>query len=165
MREKLNQHPIVASSAAAVLIGLCIFAAFRYFSKPADSLPTRAFFTTDDGKTWFERDLTSIPPFNDSGGTAVGCTVFAPQQGGTQFVGILTKFGDRAKADLDALVKSGASRAAVRQAMMDVPADQKLCKRPGDSDWSSASDAGAMMKLSSQIKAPDGSDNYMMVSP
>jgi hypothetical protein len=165
VRDQLNKHPVASSALVAAALVLAVFVIIQYLKRPGYSLPAGAFFTSDDGRTWFEKELTNIPPFESGGGSAVGCSVFAARHDGTQFVGILSKFSDHAKADLDALVKSGASVSAVRQAMMNVPANQRLCKLPGSTEWIPVSDVGAQMKMSKSIKAPDGTDDYMMVSP
>jgi len=39
------------------------------------SSPDQAFFTTDDGKTWFAAEVTNIPPFDRDGKQACGAIV------------------------------------------------------------------------------------------
>lgn len=164
VRQTINEYPVASTVGLCALLAVLLFGIQSQVRRPVGSLPTTAFFTVDDGKTWFKSDLTNIPPFDYAGGTAVGCTVFAGKDG-KQFVGLLTKFSDQARSDLNALVKAGASPSALRNAILDVLPKEKFCKQPGVADWSPASDAGAMMKMSKDITAPDGSVEYSMVSP
>src|SRR5690606_6194429 len=77
-RQALNSRPIlttvvvVAVSAAALLVaGMTVFG-----GRAPGQAATMAFFTVDDGQSWFADDINKIPPFEKDGKAAVRVYVF-----------------------------------------------------------------------------------------
>ena len=69
IRETLNENPIYIGLGACVVILLALgFVGFRACSSSGDPVRggaglTRAYFTTDDGKSYFVDDVMNIPPY------------------------------------------------------------------------------------------------------
>jgi hypothetical protein len=87
----------VASGLIVAAIGVAVwfnFSSGEMFHGPAGA---KAFFTDDDGKTFFVDLASNIPPYQHNGKMAVGCSVFTSDHGKTKFVGWLTRFNDEGK--------------------------------------------------------------------
>jgi hypothetical protein len=98
--------------------------------------PERAFFTIDDGKTWFVDVATQLAPFQHDGKEAVRAYVVACD--GKKFVNHLERYtpeGKQAMLRLREVVKKGPPPgslvAAAQQRGREV-------KRPGDTKWTSS---------------------------
>jgi hypothetical protein len=72
---------------------------------PKEEAVTRAFYTTDDGKTWFTDDAERLPPFDHGGKQAVRLYLFSCDRFGWN----VKRPGDahwvNSKADADAYQK------------------------------------------------------------
>lgn len=138
VREAMNKRPMIATGVAVVVVIAAIaFAFFRIFdvgAAPGASNETeRAFFTTDDGKTWFIDDVNRLAPFQHDGKEAV--RAYVVECNGKKFVNHLERYtpeGKQAMLRLREVVKKGpppgALVAAAQQRGREV-------KRPGDSTW------------------------------
>ena len=60
----------------------------------------KAWFTIDDGRTWFADDANKLPPFDKDGKIAYGCVVWAADNGKTQWVSHVFRYSDAAKRSL-----------------------------------------------------------------
>lgn len=87
IRETLNQHPSIATVAAAVLIlgaGVYLLAFMRQEAAPRYG--SVAYYTDDDGKTYFEDDIRKIAPFDHKGKQAYRAHVYTCDGGKTKWV-------------------------------------------------------------------------------
>jgi hypothetical protein len=108
IREKLNENPGVGIALVAVVI-VCVIAEAWHLMAPAHpatpavagSVQPMAYFTTDDGKTFFGDFDTNIAPFDHHGRPAVKAYVYSIN--GRQVVAYLEKHS--AGADGSLLVK------------------------------------------------------------
>jgi hypothetical protein len=96
-----------------------------------------AWYTTDDGKTWFSDAKNKLAPFDHKGAQAVRCWIYSCDGGNTKFAAYLERFTPAAKTRLDSLLasKQPASPGEIEQLM----ATGAEVKRPGDATWVSAS--------------------------
>jgi hypothetical protein len=67
----------------------------------------KAFFTTDDGKSFFVDRFDRVPPFRKDGKTAVRAQVFSCDDGRTKFVGYLEMYAPLDKAALEDVLAKG----------------------------------------------------------
>jgi hypothetical protein len=154
IRETLNRQgkPVTAFVVLALLI--CI--AWIFYSKPDGSDPFEggsAFFSVDDGKTFFEADASNIPPFMHEGREAVQALVYSNDGGKTQFVGYLMRF---TPSGVEYLRESRARAAASKKPTLpglntELQANTEV-KRPGEKAWVRLSDiprAAAVMTVHS----------------
>src|SRR5687768_1133376 len=112
VRETINEKPrLVAGIAAGVVVIACAFIALRMSNAGPGEPSDKAFFTTDDGKTWFVDEATKISPFQRDGKEAVRAYVF--DCNGKPFVNHVERYtADGRKAVETALAAKGAGQPA-----------------------------------------------------
>jgi len=134
IREYMAAHPGIFTSAAFMLVVLCVGAVIMELrgSSIESYRPTKAFFTTDDGKTLFVDDVTKIPPFDHNGQQAVRAMVYTTDGGKDQWVQYLVKASDSEKQQLE---KAGSDAAQALVVM-----DLGMVKPPGGKTWLGPSD-------------------------
>ena len=163
VRERLNDNPRVAVAvAAAVLLAASAFAALQFSDASTASEPSgSAFFTTDDGKTWFVDDATKLAPFQRDGKEAVRAYVF--ECSGTRFVNHLERFTpDGRKAAEAAIGAQGADQATPIAGQLRLSGAE--IKKPGAKQWTPLSDmtkAGPILRP----KCPNGTDEPKPLEP
>jgi hypothetical protein len=140
---------------AVILIGLFLSRTGSIQARP-DNAPAQAYFTTDDGATYFADDAKKTAPFDHNGKEAVQCFVFTSDGGKTRFVGYLQRFSVEGKKRREAMSREQAQNESARilQLMTEV-------KKPGQANWIRGNDPAAAA-ITTPI-APDGSDKT--VSP
>src|SRR5262245_29469532 len=98
VREALNQSRKVKWGVFAGIVLLAVIG-FLWSSGSgggAGTSGTNAYFSTDDGKSWFVDDANKVPPFPKNGKDAVRAYVYkAPD--GTKFVSHLERYTPDAK--------------------------------------------------------------------
>lgn len=153
-RNILNEHPMATGGVVVALILLAVVLALRSSSGGSSGVGD-AYYTTDDGATWFAADTKELPPIQHSGKPAVRAHLFAGEDG-KKFVGYLERYTDEAKAVLteaDAVLQTGkmpdmgkaqAARMTGRQV-----------KKPGDKAWISGTDMRNVMTVQ-RVLTPDG---------
>ena len=67
----------------------------------AGPLPTSAFYTDDNGKTFFKDDIDKFSPFDRGGKQAYRCSVFQDASG-KQFVGLVFRHTESGRRELEA---------------------------------------------------------------
>jgi hypothetical protein len=163
VRERLNENP---RGVAAVVVGVLLlagtFAAFQFLNADTTAAASdRAFFSTDDGKTWFVDNAGKLPPFERDGKEAVRAYVFECK--GKQFVNHLERYTpDGRRAAEAALESQRTSQTAT------VPAQLRLAgaevRKPGAKQWAPLGDlakAGPILRP----KCPDGNGDPTPVEP
>jgi hypothetical protein len=127
IRETLNRNSTIGVAAMVCAIAVCAVVIGVELRGNNGKPPAKAYYTTDDGKSWFVDSSSKVPPFDYDGSQAVRCYVFNGPNG--KFVGLLEKYDDSTRAEL-------ARRAA------EVPPHpgsdvSVLVKKPGEKDWKS----------------------------
>ncbi|MGD0461708.1 MAG: hypothetical protein ABSB74_04390 [Tepidisphaeraceae bacterium] len=122
----------------------------------------KAFYTVDDGQTWFMDSIYKTPPFDHDGKIAVRAMVYSYDNGRKLFCPFVQRYTSDMKKSLDD---------AVAQAMYDgkplssialfnprTASDGIEVKASGPgNDWVSRSDVDQAAKVLGSIRAPDGS--------
>jgi hypothetical protein len=99
LRETLNERPKLGGALAgafvvvALLIGM--FQVIRQRPPTMSDKPDRAFFSVDDGKTWFIDEATRLAPFEHDGKEAV--RAYLVECGGKRAVNHLERYTDEGK--------------------------------------------------------------------
>jgi hypothetical protein len=168
VREAISERPKIAGGVAlAFVVGAVVFVVFQLLGlRPGPELggdPERAFFTIDDGKTWFVDDATQLAPFQHNGKEAV--RAYVVDCNGKKFVSHLERYtaeGRQATIRLREVVKKGpppgALVAAAQQRGREV-------KRPGDTNWTPTGNVAAAEAITTP-KCPQGaSGEPTMVFP
>jgi hypothetical protein len=165
--EWLKDKPLRAAAiiGGLLLVGLLIIGfQLRGAGASADTR-TRAFFSIDDGKTWFADDASKLPPFQKDGKQAVLARVYRCSNG-TEFVNYLERFKPDAKQALenaaagDPTGKSKPDQNAIRNAY----SGGREIKRPGGSNWIASSNYREASQVMA-VKCPNGDTNAVPVEP
>ncbi|MEA2735044.1 MAG: hypothetical protein QOE14_1495 [Humisphaera sp.] len=163
--DKLGRSAVVVAGGLLV-IGLAVFVFSQARGPVTPSAQTHAFFSIDDGKTWFPDDGAKLAPFDKDGKPAVRAYVFRSPKG-TEFVNHLERFKPDAKRLLDAASKSQPDSKGPPKnlpALQNAHANGREVKRPGDATWvgtGNLRDAAQVMT----IKGPDGATEAEPVEP
>jgi hypothetical protein len=158
IREKLNQNPRIAAGATAGVIVIALgFILYESFGGGGPSPPTKAYFTTDDGATYFKDDINKLPPFDVDGKPAVRAMVFKCPEG-EPFVAYLERYTPEAKAKLEDLRVNGPPKTP-DPGMMDVTMGGMEVKKPKDekAKWIKQMDYQKAAEIM-QPKCPDGTN-------
>lgn len=156
IREKLNRNPAITTGATiAVIVIALIFIGMQMFGSRGPAIPTQAYYTIDDGKTWFADDIKKVPPFDHNGQQAVKVYIYKCGDG-EPFVGHLERYTPEAKAKVEASRNQPPGQpGAMPPMMMDLEFQGREVKKPGDANWSSM---GNMQTAQSIItpRCPEG---------
>jgi hypothetical protein len=161
LRETINKNPaasagVVGGIVLLVLVWL-VYSMFLSNSVPtgAPAGPTQAYFSDDDGATWFADDIANIAPYDHNGKQAVRCYVFSTDGGATTFAGYLERYTPTGKSHAEH------ARTADPKDIDDpesvVTSKDIEVKKPKDpaAPWVKTSDPTAIKILN--VKAPDKS--------
>jgi hypothetical protein len=160
IREKLstNKHLGTAAGVGLFVLAALIVAGTFWPVKQADL--NRAYYSDDDGKTWFADSAYRVAPFDHNGKTAVVAHVYSYADGAKEFCAYLAQFTPEAKAKLEAAIAE-AQKQGKPPGSVSLYADQTfmksgvVVKKPGDTTWLAYTDPMANAVFT--IKAPDGS--------
>jgi len=129
IRDTLNQKPVVTLIAAFIVIGGALAFIFVPRGPRPARLPTKSYYSDDDGKTWYIDEATNIPPYDHNGKQAVRVYLYKCADG-KPFVQRLEEFDDNAKESIELLIKQGA-----RPLEAQLRAIGLKLKKPGDANW------------------------------
>jgi hypothetical protein len=165
MREYIRQSPRTAFIAAGcLLVASTIFIGreLRQMLHPHYLIaPGEAFFTSDDGATWFVLSASNIAPVEVDGKEAVRAHVFKSEASSRQWVQYLEKYDAKAKKELE-LMRAGSPPSVVTgDGLMRGP----LVKKPGGTAWVRTSDPAAREIMTPKAAGSDSSDSSKEVTP
>lgn len=161
IREKLNDNPAYTTGGTIAIIVIALAFIIWQLLPNRPSIPTKSYYTTDNGTTYFSDSIKKIPPYEHDGKQAVRCYVFQCSKGG-KFVGYLEEYTPAAKKELEA-----AAANPKRQQMpgMDMAAmTGMLVKKPGTGQWVSQQN-GRYYESVVDVKCPNGGADPQIVSP
>jgi hypothetical protein len=159
VRQWLNQNSKFAIGAVvgAVIVTVASAAAVIWWSgnRPDGAAHANlAFFSVDDGKTWFPEDLKQLPPFDKDGKQALRAYVFRCGDGGKPFVACLARYAPQTRKQLAALhARDG--RPVDPLILRQLELDGLEVKAPGQSAWLRRSNPRAEELI--MPTCPDGS--------
>jgi hypothetical protein len=139
IREWIERQKNAAMAAGVCLIALSIIIAARQFRPHTIRPLANAYFTIDDGATYFKESLTKIPPFDHDGKEAVRAFVVSGDGGAHRWVAYLGKYSPETKQ----AIESDAPRADPHN---------MLVKAPGSTQWTPMASAD----LSKLLALPPG---------
>lgn len=144
LRETVNKNPKQTAIFAGVAILLCVgLLAWQSMGGGTGSAgPLQAYYTVDDGKSWFAADATQSSPFTHEGKPAYRVHVFKCGPNGTPFAGYLERLTDAARKQAEALKAKHASDPFSPE-LEGVVATGAEVKKPGDAKWVRANAKGA----------------------
>ncbi|MDB5292672.1 MAG: hypothetical protein JWL69_3913 [Phycisphaerales bacterium] len=137
IRQTLNEKPGLTTGVTAgiIVIAIVIIIWQSMGSRPSLSIPTKEFFSDDDGTTWFVDDATKIPPFDHGGKQANRVKVFRCGETGKPFVAWIESFDEQGKQKLEEAIKTNGKNALAGGAMRMGMENGMKVKRPKDPEW------------------------------
>lgn len=160
IREIMNDWPRLTGTIALVAtLALAGYLAWWWEYERMPPPSTRAYYSTDDGASWFDDEGSRIPPFlTPDGKTAVRAYVVECPDG-RQHVAFLERMTESAKAELE--------QAQRRKALLDTPTYNRLLesgteyKLPGpDEQWMSRPE---FRERGESLTCPDGGPPRMVL--
>jgi hypothetical protein len=158
LRETLNARPklaggIVAGCAAAAVL-LVVAHVLDLRAAPIGSAkPERAFFTVDDGKTWFVDDASQLAPFDHNGQQAV--RAYVCECDGKQYVNHLERYTDAGKKAMTKVREMAKKGPPPGMLVFTAQQRGREVKKPGDGKWVPASNTAVAGPIA-MPKRPDG---------
>jgi hypothetical protein len=170
LRETINQKKSVSVGIAASLFAVAI--AFLVYTKWPQRIPKgdKAYYTSDDGQTWFVDSIYKTPPYDQDGKTVVRALVFTYSNGGKSFCPIVERYNASIKKQLDNSIaqatRDGKPLSSIGLFNSPGTAFQMEVKLTGSGhEWVSRGNIPAATKVFSdpQAEAPDGSTVDMAI--
>src|SRR5947207_15826357 len=112
---------------AIIVIALGIIIWQMMPDRPARVM-TKSYFTTDDGKTYFEDSADKVAPFDKDGKEAVRAHVFKCGQG-APFVGYLEKLDPKVKQRLDDFFNDPKNKGKMMPGQIEAEESGRLVKK------------------------------------
>lgn len=136
LRETMNKKPGVALGVGVGLIAVgVVVIAMQLRAGAPPGPPSEAYFTTDDGQTYFADGIENLPPFQRDGKEAVRAYVFQCA-GGKPFVNHLERYTPAGRNAMESAgVKDAMSLARAAAAQPNGPMWGKEVKKPGSKQW------------------------------
>lgn len=148
VREGINKNSAVTVGAIVVVLVCSVVVIGLELKGNSGAPPSKCYYSTDDGKTWFTDDSKKLPPFDYNGSPAVRCYVFSGPSG--KFVGLLEKYSDQTLANIK---KNGGV----------VPyGTPVMIKKPGDKEWRAGSGNDEAMVLLAIVGRADSGIQRVM---
>ena len=157
VREAINKNPKTGLALFGVIVVLGLAFAISSLKSDTPTRVTKAFYSVDEGKTWFVDSADRIPPYDKDGKTAVRVKLFVCSNDNKQFVGYLERYSSAYKTRLDAGVAAIAAGKTPVLSLnsQEVQMNGVEVKRPGDSTWAPATDMIAKSKVT-KVSCPSG---------
>lgn len=129
IRALLQKNTPIVLGVLAVAVLVALWYSLGSLRRPANM----AWFTTDDGKTFFAAEFTEVAPFTRGGREWLQVVVISCDGGKTRQVGWLVRYPPEAKKRADALLRSGGGMLTGEEV-----------KLPGDTEWFGEVDLNAL---------------------
>lgn len=148
LREVAKDRPKTTTAVVGSVLVLCVIWCVYNLLPEGTSNIDKAFYTDDDGKTYFTDSSALVPPFDHGGKVAVRAQVFTCSDRNTPFVGYVERYTPEIKRKLD---ESASAVKAGKPPMMTMGSPAASggleFKKPGETKWLSASNLDAKQKL------------------
>jgi len=155
IRETLNKNQTLTTGATIAIIVVAIgIIVWQMMPESAPKILTKSYYSTDDGRTWFEDSSDKVVPFDKDGKEAVRAHLFKCPDSGP-FVGYLEKLDPRIKQRLDEFYSNPSNKGRIMPGQADQEEGGRLVKRPGDKNW--MPDTSPNASRITTIKCKDGS--------
>ena len=120
----------------------------------------KAYYTADDGKTYFADEMRTEVPFDKDGKQAVRAYVFKCGDG-EPFVGYMERLTEEGQK---AVAESKSQNPQDPGAMVGAVMGYHEMKRPEDKQWTNVSDQQGMVRVTN-VQCPQASDKPVAVRP
>jgi hypothetical protein len=153
LRDRIEQRPQVFVPIALVVIVATLFFALRSHHAGDMAIPSAAYYSTDDGATFFTDAANRISPFGHQGTPAYRAMVYTCDGGKTRFVAYLQRLTEEARRRVAISGNSSLDSAAIdRLGVADIE-----IKKPGSNNaWINRTNLSAAAAITA-VHCPDGS--------
>ncbi len=161
LRETLKAKPWIGAVFSGTFVVVAIIVIVTTYWPEKKAKLEQAFYSNDDGKTWFTDSAYRVAPFDHDGKTAVVAQIYSYADGSKEFCAYLTQFTPEAKQKLEAALAEAKSKGQQPGSVAlyhDRTFMQRslLVKKPGAGNpWVSYDDPKGIEVMS--IRSPDGS--------
>ena len=152
IREKINDKPIIANVAVAIVVVAALVYIYHFLTTDPSAPPTEAFYSVDDGASYFVDEASQVAPFDHDGAVAVKALVF--ECDGKLFVNHLERVRPESRDEILKTREGERGESAAQQMI----ANNRQIKRPGDAEWVSVMSGVGQDIL--MPKCPDGGGGY-----
>lgn len=158
VREAFQQNKVAGLTVAvALFVAAAAIAAYTLWPQGARGSASGAFYSDDDGKSYFSDSIYHFPPYEKDGKTVYGAIVYKGSSG--NFVGAIFRFKPEVKSQLeDAYAKTQAGAQPLYEFRQQLGAAMRLgieYKAPGDGQrWYSGVP---------RVKSPDGGEIFLVM--
>lgn len=155
IRQLINENRKLVNVVVA-LMALSSVAFIIYYQAGANSSLDEgpAFYSVDDGKSFFKADSANIPPFTHDGKEAVQAIVYTVDGGKTRFVGYLMRFTPKGVQHIkDQRAKAAASGQPALPGQDPELQENTEIKRPGERTWIKISDMARAAEIM-RVRSP-----------
>ena len=157
IRETLSTAPqkglVALVTVVLIVVGVVVWS--NLFSGPrSPSMPSKIYFTDDDGKTFYPDSSANIAPYDRAGKQALQVAVFQCDSK-PPFVGYLIRYSNSAKAALEAMPE--ADRMGTNSKALQIRQSGAMVKKAGDKDWLALTGDRPIGQIVSPT-CPDGSE-------
>ena len=152
IRETINRRPGIAGLGVVIIVAIA--AAFSLHGVRPKALPgpiTQAFYSNDDGQSYFADALGKPVPFDHDGTPAYRAYVYRCENSSRAFVGYLARQVGRDSAAVHSTSTADAVSAGVHSSAS-TPGTE--VKRPGDHNWVGLDSAEGAAIVN--VTCPDG---------
>jgi hypothetical protein len=156
-----NRALIAVIAIALIVVSGALILRNRRAEGVMETSSAQAFFSVDDGKSWFLDDVKKIPPFQHDGKPACRAYVFTCDGGKTKWVGYLEQFTPEAKKQLEQ-AQRGTGPPELPGPLG--PTGRQV-KRPQTTDWVDSTDAEQVVKITQPTCPHGGAHPVELVLP
>ena len=165
IRETLNKNPGLTTGVTAGIILLAlVFIIWQVSGGGGPSISTQAWYTIDDGKTWFADDANKIPPFQHEGKTAYRVYVYKCADG-KEFVSHLERYTPEAQKVLTEAQKKGAEADPSILEMVYMNGVEVKDPGTGDKGWVKQANYAVASKITEPRCASGNQEGLEAVAP
>lgn len=159
--ENLRDKKGLSVGLSAGMVVIAILIAYMSLKSNIPGDVKKAFYSVDDGDTYFVDDLNKAYPFDHNGKQAYRAYVFRGNQDGKKFVGFLERMNDAGRAKMVELAAQPHDKAEPDIARLLATCTE--VKKPHDTQWAPVNSPayGLIVNPSS----PDGSKDVQCINP
>ena len=153
----LKENKYVPYATGIGLLGLAaVIVAFNSWPEKKFSQDL-AYFSDDNGKTWYTDSIDLIPPYQHNGKEADGAVIYSYAGGSKQFCGYLFRFPEKIKQQIENAAAPGSGKTPHGIAYGTEIGGSREVESPGSTGHWAAMGTPAAGTIT-KITAPDGSD-------
>jgi hypothetical protein len=153
LREQIEQRPRIFVPIALVVIVTTLFFVLRSHHAGEVPIPSSAYYSTDDGATFFTDTADRVSPFDHQGTSANRAMVYTCDGGKTRFVGYLQRLTEEAHQRVASSGNNSLDSASLQHLG---PADFEI-KKPGSNNaWVNRANLSSAAVIMA-VHCPDGS--------